>query len=114
LSEDEIAGLREMFKMLDTDNSGQITLEELKSGLKRVGANLKDSEIVTLMEAVIILTYFCPSVSISFQRFLCPMSSRKLFLEFEFLKYQTDVGALIASFLVIKSVFLSELIDLRL
>ncbi|XP_062189353.1 calcium-dependent protein kinase 17 isoform X2 [Phragmites australis] len=51
LSEDEIAGLREMFKMLDTDNSGQITLEELKSGLKRVGANLKDSEIKTLMEA---------------------------------------------------------------
>ncbi|KAF8732222.1 hypothetical protein HU200_016197 [Digitaria exilis] len=51
LSEDEIAGLREMFKMLDTDNSGQITLEELKSGLKRVGANLKDSEIARLMEA---------------------------------------------------------------
>ncbi|TVU41479.1 hypothetical protein EJB05_15001 [Eragrostis curvula] len=51
LSEDEIAGLREMFKMLDTDNSGQITLEELRSGLKRVGANLKDSEITTLMEA---------------------------------------------------------------
>ncbi|ONM27915.1 calcium-dependent protein kinase 17 isoform X1 [Zea mays] len=51
LSEDEIAGLKEMFKMLDTDNSGQITLEELKIGLKRVGANLKDSEITTLMEA---------------------------------------------------------------
>ncbi|KAL5198199.1 hypothetical protein ABZP36_001711 [Zizania latifolia] len=51
LSEDEIAGLREMFKMLDTDNSGQITLEELKTGLERVGANLKDSEITTLMEA---------------------------------------------------------------
>jgi len=60
LSADEIAGLREMFKMLDTDNSGQITLEELKSGLKRIGANLKDSEITTLMEAVIVLTYFCP------------------------------------------------------
>ena len=96
--------------MLDTDNSGQITLEELKSGLKRVGANLKDSEIVTLMEAVIIPTYFCPSVSISFQRFLCPMSSRKLFLEFEFLKYQTDVGALIASLLVFKSVFYLNLL----
>ncbi|KAL6880192.1 hypothetical protein ACP4OV_011757 [Aristida adscensionis] len=51
LSEDEIAGLREMFKMLDTDNSGHITLEELRRGLKRVGANLKDSEITTLMEA---------------------------------------------------------------
>ncbi|KAL5678839.1 hypothetical protein ACJX0J_014970, partial [Zea mays] len=53
LSEDEIAGLKEMFKMLDTDNSGQITLEELKIGLKRVGANLKDSEITTLMEALL-------------------------------------------------------------
>lgn len=45
-----------MFKMLDTDNSGQITLEELKTGLRRVGANLKDSEITTLMEAVNFLT----------------------------------------------------------
>ena len=65
-----------MFKMLDTDNSGQITLEELKSGLKRVGANLKDSEIITL-EAVIILTYFCPSVSISFQKVLEPNELKK-------------------------------------
>ncbi|XP_022765595.1 calcium-dependent protein kinase 1-like isoform X2 [Durio zibethinus] len=51
LSEEEIAGLKEMFKMIDTDNSGQITLEELKAGLKRVGANLKESEIYDLMQA---------------------------------------------------------------
>ncbi|KAF8396347.1 hypothetical protein HHK36_017964 [Tetracentron sinense] len=51
LSEEEIAGLREMFKMIDTDNSGQITFEELKAGLKRVGANLKESEIYDLMQA---------------------------------------------------------------
>ncbi|KAH7661642.1 Non-specific serine/threonine protein kinase protein [Dioscorea alata] len=51
LSEDEIAGLKEMFKMIDTDNSGQITFEELKAGLERVGANLKESEIYTLMQA---------------------------------------------------------------
>ncbi|KAL6586296.1 Mitogen-activated protein kinase cpk1 [Orobanche minor] len=51
LSEDEIAGLKEMFKMIDTDNSGQITFEELKVGLKRVGANLKESEIYDLMQA---------------------------------------------------------------
>ncbi|KAM7525339.1 hypothetical protein LguiA_015241 [Lonicera macranthoides] len=51
LSEEEIAGLKEMFKMIDTDNSGQITLEELKNGLERVGANLKDSEIKSLMQA---------------------------------------------------------------
>ena len=52
LSEEEIAGLKEMFKMIDVDNSGQITLEELKNGLERVGANLKDSEIHGLMQAV--------------------------------------------------------------
>lgn len=41
-----------MFKMIDTDNSGYITLEELKKGLQRVGANLMDSEIDGLMQAV--------------------------------------------------------------
>lgn len=51
LSEEEIAGLKQMFKMIDADNSGQITFEELKAGLKRVGANLKDSEIYDLMQA---------------------------------------------------------------
>ncbi|KAI3512028.1 hypothetical protein L1887_19191 [Cichorium endivia] len=51
LSEEEIAGLKEMFKMIDADGSGQITLEELKKGLEKVGADLKDSEIVHLMEA---------------------------------------------------------------
>ncbi|PON82571.1 Calcium dependent protein kinase [Trema orientale] len=51
LSEEEIAGLKEMFKMIDTDNSGQITFEELKAGLKRFGANLNESEIYDLMQA---------------------------------------------------------------
>lgn len=52
LSEEEIAGLKEMFKMIDADNSGHITLEELKNGLERVGADIKDSEITWLMQAV--------------------------------------------------------------
>ncbi|XP_020086583.1 calcium-dependent protein kinase 17-like [Ananas comosus] len=51
MSEEEIAGLKEMFKMIDADNSGQITFEELKVGLEKVGANLKESEIAALMEA---------------------------------------------------------------
>ncbi|KAL6988154.1 Calcium-dependent protein kinase 25 [Sarracenia purpurea var. burkii] len=51
LSEEEIAGLKEMFKMFDTDNSGHITFEELKAGLKRYGANLNESEIYDLMQA---------------------------------------------------------------
>ncbi|XP_077226088.1 calcium-dependent protein kinase 20-like [Tasmannia lanceolata] len=51
LSVEEIAGLKELFKMIDSDNSGQITFEELKAGLKRVGATLTESEIHALMEA---------------------------------------------------------------
>ncbi|KAL9676692.1 hypothetical protein QQ045_004908 [Rhodiola kirilowii] len=54
-SEEEKAGLKEMFKMIDADNSGQITFEELKIGLKKVGANLKENEIYDLMQAVIAL-----------------------------------------------------------
>ncbi|KAL5720734.1 non-specific serine/threonine protein kinase [Ranunculus cassubicifolius] len=51
LSEEEIAGLKEMFKMIDTDNSGHITFEELKAGMERVGSKLKESEIYALMQA---------------------------------------------------------------
>ncbi|CAN4089657.1 unnamed protein product [Withania somnifera] len=51
LSEEEIAGLKEMFKMIDTDNSGQITFDELKIGLKKFGTNLNESEIHDLMKA---------------------------------------------------------------
>ncbi|XP_012835826.1 PREDICTED: calcium-dependent protein kinase 1-like [Erythranthe guttata] len=40
-----------MFKMIDTDNSGNITFEELKAGLKRCGHNLNESEIHDLMKA---------------------------------------------------------------
>ncbi|XP_076940172.1 calcium-dependent protein kinase 20-like [Bidens hawaiensis] len=51
LSEEEIAGLKQMFKMIDSDGSGQITLQELKKGLEKVGANLNDTEIARLMDA---------------------------------------------------------------
>jgi calcium-dependent protein kinase len=52
LWEEEIAGLKEMFKMMDTGNSGQINSKELKAGLQRVGTNMKDPEIQQLMQAV--------------------------------------------------------------
>ncbi|KAL3830289.1 hypothetical protein ACJIZ3_019091 [Penstemon smallii] len=51
LSEEEIGGLRQLFKMIDTDSSGTITFEELKQGLKRVGSDLMESEIKEIMEA---------------------------------------------------------------
>ena len=41
-----------MFQNMDTDNSGTITYEELKSGLARLGSKLTEAEVKQLMEAV--------------------------------------------------------------
>ncbi|OIT01584.1 PREDICTED: calcium-dependent protein kinase 17-like isoform X1 [Nicotiana attenuata] len=51
LSEEEIMGLKQMFKSMDADNSGSITIEELKQGLAKQGTKLSDYEIKQLMEA---------------------------------------------------------------
>ncbi|TYI64988.1 hypothetical protein E1A91_D09G126400v1 [Gossypium mustelinum] len=51
LSEEEIMGLKEMFKGMDTDNSGTITLEELRQGLAKQGTKLSEYEVKQLMEA---------------------------------------------------------------
>ncbi|KAL7208884.1 hypothetical protein ACSBR1_030590 [Camellia fascicularis] len=51
LSEEEIGGLKQLFKMIDTNNSGTITFEKLKAGLKRVGSELMESEIKALTNA---------------------------------------------------------------
>lgn len=51
LSEEEIIGLKEMFKSIDTDDSGTITYEELKVGLTKMGTKLSESEVRQLMEA---------------------------------------------------------------
>ncbi|CAN0852324.1 Calcium-dependent protein kinase 21 [Linum grandiflorum] len=51
LSEEEIRGLKTMFTNLDTDKSGTITYEELKTGLARLGSKLSEVEVKQLMEA---------------------------------------------------------------
>ncbi|KAJ4981554.1 hypothetical protein NE237_032391 [Protea cynaroides] len=51
LSEEEIKGLKQMFANMDTDNSGTITYEELKTGLARLGSKLSETEVRQLMEA---------------------------------------------------------------
>lgn len=52
LSEEEIKGLKAMFTNMDTDKSGTITYEELKSGLARLGSKLSEAEVKQLMDAV--------------------------------------------------------------
>ncbi|XP_057450023.1 calcium-dependent protein kinase 1-like [Lotus japonicus] len=51
LSEEEIIGLKEMFKSIDTDHNGIITYEELKAGLPKLGTKISESEVRQLMEA---------------------------------------------------------------
>nr|DAD41718.1 TPA_asm: hypothetical protein HUJ06_016041 [Nelumbo nucifera] len=51
LSEEEIKGLQQMFYNMDTDRSGTITYEELKTGLSRLGSKLTENEIKQLMDA---------------------------------------------------------------
>lgn len=51
LSEDEIKGLKAMFTNMDTDKSGTITYEELKTGLARLGSKLSEAEVKDLMDA---------------------------------------------------------------
>ncbi|CAN6440341.1 unnamed protein product [Victoria cruziana] len=40
-----------MFRLMDTDNNGKITFEELKAGLQKVGSQLAEPEMQMLMEA---------------------------------------------------------------
>ncbi|KAE9606544.1 putative protein kinase CAMK-CDPK family [Lupinus albus] len=51
LSEEEIIGLKEMFKSMDTDNSGTVTFEELKAGLLKLGTKISESEVREFMKA---------------------------------------------------------------
>ncbi|KAF7833585.1 calcium-dependent protein kinase 17-like [Senna tora] len=44
-------GLKEMFRGMDTDNSGTITIEELKLGLAKQGTKLSEQEVQQLLEA---------------------------------------------------------------
>ena len=50
-------GLKQMFKGMDTDNSGTITIEELKQGLAKQGTKLTEQEVKQLMEAVSYLSF---------------------------------------------------------
>lgn len=52
LSEEELKGLKQMFTNIDTDGSGTITFDELKTGFSRLGSRLSEHEIKQLMDAV--------------------------------------------------------------
>lgn len=51
-SKEEVEDIKEMFKKMDTDNDGVVSIEELKSGLKNYGSQLAESDVQLLIEAV--------------------------------------------------------------
>ncbi|KAI3823444.1 hypothetical protein L1987_04880 [Smallanthus sonchifolius] len=51
LSVEEVAGIREDFHMIDTDNKGKINLEELRIGLQKRGHQVNDADLQNLMES---------------------------------------------------------------
>ncbi|XP_076906821.1 calcium-dependent protein kinase 13-like [Bidens hawaiensis] len=52
LSNEEVEDIKEMFKKIDTDDDGTVTVEELKTGLQKLNAQLAESEIQSFIEAV--------------------------------------------------------------
>uniref|UniRef100_A0A7N0R9P3 non-specific serine/threonine protein kinase n=1 Tax=Kalanchoe fedtschenkoi TaxID=63787 RepID=A0A7N0R9P3_KALFE len=51
LEDEEVKGLTQMFKNIDTDRSETITYDELQTGLTRLGSKLSEQEIKQLMDA---------------------------------------------------------------
>lgn len=41
-----------MFRMMDTNNDGSVSFDELKAGIQKFGSQLGESEVQMLVEAV--------------------------------------------------------------
>ncbi|PSS35869.1 Calcium-dependent protein kinase [Actinidia chinensis var. chinensis] len=51
LPQEQIAGIKQMFHMMDTDKNGNLTFEELKDGLQMIGHPVADPDVQMLMDA---------------------------------------------------------------
>lgn len=58
MPDEKIQEIKEMFYMWDTDKNGDLTPEELKSGLTNNGHNVSDLDVQSLMEAVSLVCKF--------------------------------------------------------
>lgn len=59
LSVEEMEVIRDMFALMDTDDDGKVTFDELKTGLRKVGSQLAEAEMKLLMDVVIIMLLLC-------------------------------------------------------
>ncbi|KAJ4955419.1 hypothetical protein NE237_012202 [Protea cynaroides] len=51
LSMEQLAGLKKLFHMMDTDKNGNLSFQELRDGLHMIGHPVPDSEVQMLMDA---------------------------------------------------------------
>eukprot|EP01025_Chloroclados_australasicus_P028622 TRINITY_DN2836_c0_g1_i1.p1 TRINITY_DN2836_c0_g1~~TRINITY_DN2836_c0_g1_i1.p1 ORF type:complete len:483 (-),score=89.09 TRINITY_DN2836_c0_g1_i1:463-1911(-) len=51
LSVEEIAGMKELFKSIDTDNSGTITIQELRDAMQKWGHKIPEDQIMAIMQS---------------------------------------------------------------
>ncbi|KAK6151293.1 hypothetical protein DH2020_013928 [Rehmannia glutinosa] len=51
LSVEEVAGIKEGFQLMDTGNKGKIDINELRTGLHKLGHQIPDADLLVLMEA---------------------------------------------------------------
>ncbi|KAF5728820.1 calcium-dependent protein kinase 24 [Tripterygium wilfordii] len=51
LPNEQITGIKQMFNMMDIDKNGDLTFEELKDGLQRIGEHVADHDVRLLMDA---------------------------------------------------------------
>lgn len=51
LSVEEVADIKESFQIMDINNNGKLTFEELKVGLYKIGHQVPDADVQMLMEA---------------------------------------------------------------
>uniref|UniRef100_A0A7N0U635 non-specific serine/threonine protein kinase n=1 Tax=Kalanchoe fedtschenkoi TaxID=63787 RepID=A0A7N0U635_KALFE len=52
LSNDEVEDIKEMFKKIDSDSDGVVSVQELKIGLQKFGSQLGENEVQIFIEAV--------------------------------------------------------------
>ena len=52
---EEVAGIKEGFALMDTGKKGKIGIDELKSGLHKLGHQISEADLHILMDAVSIL-----------------------------------------------------------
>lgn len=65
LSIEEVEDIKEMFKKMDADDDGIVSIDELKAGLRNFGSQLGESEVQMLIEAVSLVAFDLNSVNCS-------------------------------------------------